>query len=38
MQTNARAAQVYFKASKGPHPRLKTPVQKDTPREPMTFP
>ena len=30
MQTNAKAAQVYFKASKGPHPRVKTPVQKDT--------
>ena len=34
MQTNAKAAQPCFKASKGPHPPLKTPVQKDTPREP----
>ena len=34
MQTNAKAAQPCFKASKGPHPPLKTLVQKDTPKEP----
>ena len=34
MQTNAKAEQACFKASGGPHPSLKTPVQKDTPREP----
>jgi len=33
MQTNAKAEQACFKASGGPHPALKTPVQKDTPRE-----
>ena len=33
MQTNAEAEQACFKASDGPHPPLKTPVQKDTPRE-----
>jgi len=38
VQTNVKAAQVCFKALKGPYSPLKTPVQKDTPREPMTFP
>ena len=33
MQTNAKAEQACFKASGGPHPPLKTPVQKETPRE-----
>ena len=33
MQTNAKTAQACFKASEEPHPPLKTPVQKDTPRE-----
>jgi len=37
-QTNVKAVQVYFKASKGPHPPLETMKQKDTTREPMTFP
>jgi hypothetical protein len=34
MQTNAKAERACFKASGGPHPPLKTPVQQDTPREP----
>jgi len=38
MQTDAKDAQVYFKASKGPQSPLKTMVQKDTPWAPMTCP
>ena len=37
-QINVKAVQNYFKASKGPHPPLETMKQKDTTREPMTFP
>ena len=35
-QTNVKAAQVYFKASKGPHPPLKTMKQKEAPRDSMS--
>jgi len=34
IQQNAKSEQTCFKASEGPHSPFKTPVQKDTPREP----